>query len=182
MSDVDLSSIWFQTYKGNRFYPYKPEKIIIDIEEIAHALSNRCRWGGHSLEFYSVAQHSVLVSRNCPQSPTWGLLHDAAEAYYPDIPRPLKISPDIKMIVDLENRLLRTIAQHFNLCPDIPDDVRRVDAAILTDERRFLMCKTDIDRSDWGDTFGQLDIVIQPVNQNEAKELFLGRARELHLS
>ncbi len=95
MSDVDLSSIWFQTYKGNRFYPYKPEKIIIDIEEIAHALSNRCRWGGHSLEFYSVAQHSVLVSRNCPQSPTWGLLHDAAEAYYPDIPRPLKISPDI---------------------------------------------------------------------------------------
>src|ERR1039457_118422 len=83
------------TFSGLRFWPLdpNPEKILID--DIAHALAHQCRFGGHASRFYSVAEHSVHVSRLCPpEDALWGLLHDASEAYLVDLPRPLKQLPE----------------------------------------------------------------------------------------
>ena len=82
---------WIQTMSGVIFYPLDPRPEEIRIEDIAHALSHQCRFAGHCREFYSVAEHSVRVSRELPQEfMLWGLLHDASEAYLVDLPRPIK--------------------------------------------------------------------------------------------
>src|SRR6266496_3875421 len=80
---------------GKWFNVFNPKPEDVDIRDIAHALSNQCRFTGHTKEFYSVAQHSVLVSTFCaPEDAAWGLLHDASEAYLSDIASPVKKHPD----------------------------------------------------------------------------------------
>ena len=67
--------------------------------DIAHGLSNICRYAGQCDEFYSVAEHSVLVSEVTEQFKLEALMHDAAEAFLGDVTRPLKqLLPDFKII------------------------------------------------------------------------------------
>ena len=82
---------WIQTYTGRKFHPLDPAMTDFDLRDIAHSLSLLCRFNGHCLRFYSVAEHSVRVSRILPDDlKLWGLLHDAGEAYLTDLPRPVK--------------------------------------------------------------------------------------------
>lgn len=130
---------WIQTYTGRQFWPLDPRVEDIDIRDIAHALSMKCRYGGHSLAFYSVAEHSIFVSRALPpELRLTGLLHDAAEAYLADIPRPVK--PLLAGFKEIEERIERVIAEVFGLLPPPwPDAVKAADTAILHDETRALM-------------------------------------------
>jgi len=138
MTDLSRRGDWMQTHSGTAFWPLDPLPEDVSITDIAHALSHLCRYAGHTHNFYSVAQHSVLVSRNLPaEHAMWGLLHDAAEAYVVDIPRPLKRY--LKGYAQIEAGVLRAIAQHFELPPEIPAEVKRVDNAILADESVQLM-------------------------------------------
>ncbi len=50
-----------QTLTGRRMNPLDASPEDIDPDDIAGALANICRFGGHSRAFYSVAQHSVIV-------------------------------------------------------------------------------------------------------------------------
>lgn len=137
---------WIQTYTGKQFWPLDPRVDEIDIADIAHALSNICRFNGHCREFYSVAQHSVLVSQQCgPKDALWGLLHDAAEAYLGDMVTPLKRSTVGPGFCRAEARLCNMIAMRFDLPYDtryeytIPTSVRYADARLLATEARDLM-------------------------------------------
>ena len=82
------------TWGGHLFDLSDPKPEMIDIEDIAKALSCICRYTGHCNDFYSVAQHSILMA-NLSEFDSFGtplqrLLHDSAEAYIQDIPRPWK--------------------------------------------------------------------------------------------
>ncbi len=80
------------TYTGKSFNLLEPKPEMVCIEDIAHSLAYQCRYTGHTREFYSVAQHCVLMARNpdLPGDPMEKLLHDAGEAYIGDIARPWK--------------------------------------------------------------------------------------------
>ncbi len=137
---------WISTYTGKAFYfdAATPESICI--EDIAHALSNVCRFGGHSPGHFSVAQHSLLVASLCPAPlALTGLLHDATEAYIGDMVTPLKaLFPEFKK---REDRLWEVIAEKFGVCRVLPRSVHDADAMALSMEAKYLM---GVDPADWG--------------------------------
>ena len=82
---------WCRIYSGKLYYPFQPQVEDIELLDIAHSLSMICRYNGQCARFYSVAEHSVLVSKMVPaEFALEGLLHDAAEAYCHDIMTPIK--------------------------------------------------------------------------------------------
>jgi len=93
---VTVGDTVVETYSGRWVDVYDPQPETICLEDIAHALANTARYGGHTRHFYSVAEHAVYVSRRLERltnhKELWfvGLHHDDAEAYLCDIPRPLK--------------------------------------------------------------------------------------------
>ncbi len=93
---------------GGRFYFDKIMENEVKIEDIASALSKMCRFGGHCPEFYSVAQHSVIVSHLVPKEHALAaLLHDATEAYVQDMVRPLKrLLPEYQRVEEMVKQLI----------------------------------------------------------------------------
>jgi hypothetical protein len=105
------------TFTGRTIRPLDPNPDDIVIEDIAHALSQQCRFTGHTSRFSSVAEHSVRVSWMVPRELALeALLHDASEAYLADIARPVKKAPGFaETYLKYEAQLERAIATCFGL-------------------------------------------------------------------
>lgn len=125
-------------YSGNNFDFTNPEECNFTIEDIAHALSNLCRFTGHCRAFYSVAEHSVLVSQMvAPEQAYNALLHDAAEAFVHDVARPLKaLLPDYKVI---EKRIESVVFERLGVSYPLPDEIDIADRRMLLTEIKLLM-------------------------------------------
>ena len=163
------------TYTGRLFDMLNPRPEDVDIEDIAHALAHSCRWGGHCRVFFSVAQHSVIVSRHAPEKHAlWGLLHDAAEAYLVDMPRPIKrLLPDYQ---EMEERIMCAVCLRFGLDDAEPLVVKEVDMQLLATEARVLGMYPER----WGSALSRpLAVEFVPQAPGEAKKDFLERFREL---
>jgi hypothetical protein len=178
---------WIRTFTGRRFYPLDPRPEDVCAVDIAHALSMQCRYAGHSRWHYSVAQHSVLVSEqvekwqrnsdwplgNSRRKQMWALLHDAAEAYVLDIPRPLKQAmPEIQQA---EKKVMAAICDAFELPHEEPAIVKRIDTAILADEAKVLMG----DPQDWNLPEPALGVFINKWKPDEAEFMWLKRFMDL---
>ena len=161
------------TVNGSYFELITPVFSVIDINTIAHALSNLCRFTGHTSEFYSVAQHSYHASFLVPDEYALeALLHDAAEAYIGDVATPLKrLLADYEVI---ERKVEQAVAAHFNLMLPMSEHVHRADQIMLATEKRDLMPQTN---EDWfaGTDIKPLADRITPVPPNVAKRMFLDR-------
>lgn len=172
-----INEPWIQTYTGRRFSPTNPITEAIVIEDIAHPLSMQCRFSGHVKQFYSVAQHSVLVSYICDKADAlWGLLHDGSEAYLVDIPRPIKRSGKFDNYLEFEDIMQGAICNRFNLPKDMPASVKVADDLLLATEARDLMSPL---HPEWTNMVEPLPFKIVPLPPAEAKALFLARFAEL---
>lgn len=166
---------WIQTYTGRKLFPLHPDPDAIDVRDIAHALSLHCRFNGHCREFYSVAEHSVRVSKQLTDGDAlWGLLHDASEAYLSDVPKPLK--KDLPEYQAAEEHLMRVIAERFELPWPIPEMVHEADMTLLITERRDLMGNPV---GDWGIDVDPLPGRIDPLSPSAAERAYLARFDEL---
>ena len=167
---------WMQTFTGKKFFPLNPNIDDIDIDDIAHGLSNICRFNGQSKFFYSVAQHAVLVSRLCKKHPRQGLHHDDPEAFLTDIVRPVKKKmPAYKAA---EAVLWRVIAKKFDLPFELDPEVHQADQIALMTEKRDVMSLC-VHKWALEDHYQPSDIRIVPMTPMEAKQAFLDRYYEL---
>lgn len=115
------------TFSHVRIDLRNPIESKIELEDIANGLSLICRFNGQIPRFYSVAQHSVLVSALCPDDlKLEGLLHDAPEAYIGDVIKPLK---DLLGVTykGIEMNFERVIFNRFKLSLDRLHEVKKYD-------------------------------------------------------
>lgn len=148
--------IW--TASGRKFWPLDPRPEDVPIEDMAHALAHICRWTGHVVNFFSVAQHSVFVSsliRRPPFLPQalegalrlYALLHDGSEAFLNDIARPLKRLPYMRGYVEVEEHVQQVIYRlhgvaHLDDMEPVAKALRAADYLALAIEARDLMPKS----------------------------------------
>lgn len=174
---------WIRTYTGKRFYPLAPNREHVDILDIAQALSNQCRFAGHTSSHYSVAQHSVYVSHLTQimgadkEVQVAALLHDASEAYLVDLPTPVK--RQVTGYVEAEAKVSHEIYAKYAVEFVDQKQVHDADLAMLAVEARDLMGNP----KDWGMDvdISWVHFGIQSLTPVQAKELFLSRAAHLGL-
>lgn len=192
-------STWMQTFTGLVFDPIAPTVDMIVIEDIAHALSNLCRFAGHTRWHYSVAEHSERASRAIldpfvvsrwegreslplPDGITSeamaraALLHDAAEAYLVDIPSPIK--RHLTGYKELEARVEGVICERFGVPVALLHHplVKYIDQVMLATEKRDLFLPP---RRSWEQLPDPHRHVILPRAAFSAKTAFLSRFRDL---
>jgi uncharacterized protein len=166
---------WIQLVSGKPFWPLDPRPEEIEISDIAWALSNLCRYGGHCRRFYSVGEHSVLVSRLVPSEyALWGLLHDATEAYLVDLPKPIKdYMPTYRTA---EYQLANCIAIRFDLSWPMPEPVKYADQQIRFAERAALLTPSELE---WNVSGEPPDVTVNAWPPVVANSAFHQRFREL---
>lgn len=172
------------TATGTPFFLLDPRPEDMDIKAIAHALSNLCRWTGHTNQFISVAQHCVHVSRLVPKHLALdGLLHDASEAYIGDISTPLKRAMDTRapgVIRQIEDDIHRAVAMKFGTGYPHHPEVRQADMVSAATERRDLLVDWDMHGVEWGPHWPEPDEArVYPWSPRDAKFFFLNRFHEL---
>lgn len=164
-----------------------PDPDQIDIEDIAAGLGYQPRFTGQMSEFYSLAAHSILVSLLVPpELALQGLLHDAAEAYVNDIPRPVK--PLLRDYKPIEDAISQAIMFRYGLSFPLAKEVKDADAVAVCVEQFLFLPNTRywphvFKQEDVDSIFGGVDpsiVYFFAEGPEESRRAFLQRFEELY--
>ena len=157
----------------------QPDATGMPIEDIAQCLSAQPRWGGATRPWYSVAEHSVMVSRLVPPDLAYdGLMHDCEE-FIGDWPSPVKVLLDLAYVKEKFRPLKLALSRRFGFRPELAV-VKQADLVAMATELRDLL---PVHWMDWGHLPPPAPQRIEPVGPRQAYRLFLERYDELkHLA
>lgn len=176
---------WIQTLDGQKFDLLDPDPATIHPTTLATVLGRICRFGGHCLVFYSVAQHSLLVEGlvEDPELKLPALLHDAHEAYWGlgDVCSPAKHMNTVlyDLLHSHASVIDDAIAKRFDFNPKLLYDpaIKYADMVLLATEQRDVMARPVFP---WTHVlYDALPERILPVSPAEASQVFLERLTEL---
>lgn len=180
-----MTSSRIQVANGRVIDPLDPDPNKISIEDIAHSLAHQCRFGGHTREFYSVAQHVVIASEQTDdREEAFNVLnHDDSEGYLVDMPSPLKSALFGDRYREVEDKLMTVIAEKFDFAWPMTPFTKYIDNAMLRTEVRDLLLPVDQEPEEdlWSPWFfaDELPFRIKPWGPAYAEERFLERFYEL---
>lgn len=155
---------WLETMDGDQF-EILSENPTVSLKALIWGCARQPRYAGQwreDVEFYSVAEHSLLCWRAAKAAIPANqqhkletrrflrtvLCHDLTEGILGDIPTPLKkLMPDYGR---LEDNLYSSLARRFDLLDPIPDEVRLIDMRILRDETEQLLTERPARWREWG--------------------------------
>lgn len=178
MIELADAELWCQSFSGREMHPCALDPKDVRITDIAHALSMQCRFGGHCLRFYSVAQHSLHVASIVeaaglgPKTSLQALLHDMTEAVLIDVPRPAKCSSFLAGYRTLEKRIAAVMFPRFGLSADLSEEIKIADEIMLATERAQLMRPS---RRSWELRFEPIEMVLEQDEPLKFKQPFLDR-------
>lgn len=196
---MSKSQLWIEVIGGNKWYFGRDDnKLNLSLDQLAKALSQINRFGGHTDAKvpYSVAQHSVYVSRlvgSDPRVRMYGLLHDAHEIIVGDMPRPFKwyfgnmLYDFDEMLDDEEDRAQTAIYKSLapwlgNMDPFAPyevhEKIKEADIKCMVTEKRDML-SSDVKWEYW-DEVERLPFKIEPFLAEEAKEFFINEFIAIH--
>jgi len=170
----------------NIYSPSQFKACEVRMSDIMDGISKICRYNGQIDRFYSVAEHSVLVSRIAElagdeEAIIPALFHDAHEAYSGDLPTPHKaMVPGLAKFEEGYELVVREALQLPG--PDDPvwDRVADYDAQILHRELSVLRSRN---LPYWHDPQqeGRVPAQVQPVGfeWQEARAMFRARLHDL---
>lgn len=165
------------TSSGGYIDVCNPDPRHILIFDIARGLSHESRFGGQTINFYSVAQHSVLMSYIVePEFALEALMHDAAEAYLGDVQRPIKRI--LTQYQVMEEVMDFTIRNKFMLPLEMSPEVKLADKQMLMAEKTQVVGSVD----KWGLEFDvePAPVTIEYWSPNDAFSKFIDRWNELN--
>ena len=148
-----MAEDFIPTYSGEKFYYTNPQRDQVKLEDIAHGLAMNPRYSGQCQKFYSVALHSVLVSKELENQgysekiQVYGLFHDAPEAYMGDVPAPLK--KELENVKQVENNIMNVVWNALDIQPPAEEEwqkIKQADKILLYHEASEL-----VSRDDWAE-------------------------------
>lgn len=168
---MERTGDWIQTYSSEEFYPLDPRIEEIHIGDIAHSLAMQCRFNGHCIKFYSVAEHSCHVHDFAsPINKLGALLHDAAEAYLTDMVKPLK--PFFPVYQEAEKKMEAKICEKFGLKEIMNAEIKSLDTRILFAEAAQNMGPVP---KEWAFKVEPLPVTLQYWSPEKAQQEFMNR-------
>lgn len=174
---------WIETFTGGVFHILDPMPEEVRIEDIAHHLSQQCRFTGATRQFYSVAEHCYHTSFLVPlPDALWALLHDASEAYICDLNSPTKhLTPIGQSYLPIEERIMSAICRRFSLPEQQPNSVRVADGAMLYAEKGILMPPMEW-KVKWAENEQAANVRLNCWYPRLAEDAYLQRFQELYES
>lgn len=171
-----------QTFTGVIFFPLDPRAEEVNLEDVAHALSNKARFTGHTRKLYTTCEHSYRVSKHLESQGASlmnqyiGLHHDDSDAYLPDIPTPLKYMPEFAWFREVEKKVEAVCYEKFGCVVEDYSPIKNSDIVLLLTEKRDLMPAKN---GNWKHAYTQEAIpapyFIEPWRPEEAEARYLDR-------